>query len=313
MWTGLYARAAQLLEALRAMSTGLGVTPFSLITLKNIDTMYAMFIADGAACARAMREGLKIVQATGVHTWTFQLLVWGYGFSLGVADLGARGGDREQLEPLTGQAGRFNLCIYRHFQAWDALLRKDLMEAFLQKDRAALRMAVGGVGCPLYEALCRLGLAGILADCGDERRCISRSPGRCATSRAASTTAISSSTCLTGFAQIALAHGRQAHRSGGITPRAGAGAGVRLLPLPGMAAGGGGARARTDVLDAGIEPDYAKSLIKRLQPAPRSCRSRSRAGRGRIACRPSAASGCFITTSHWWRAAPRPSAGRSSC
>ena len=171
MWTGLYARAAQLLEALRAMSTGPGVTPFSLITLKNIETMYAMFIADGAACGRAMREGLEIAQATGVHTWTFQLLVWGYGGALGAGDLGAAAAIAKQLEPLTGQAGRFNLCVYRHFQAWDALLRKDLMDA-LQKEKAALRMAVE-VGCPLYEALCRLGLAGILADCGDERRCIS--------------------------------------------------------------------------------------------------------------------------------------------
>ena len=85
MWTGLYLRAAQLIEALRAMSVGPGVTPFSLITLKNIETMYAMFIADGGACARAMREGLDIAQATGVHTWTFQLLVWGYGGALGAA------------------------------------------------------------------------------------------------------------------------------------------------------------------------------------------------------------------------------------
>ena len=77
----------------------------------------------------------------------------------------------KQLEPLTGQAGRFNLCIYHHFQAWEALLRKDLMDA-LQKEKAALRMAVE-VGCPLYEVLCRLALAGILADCGDERSCIS--------------------------------------------------------------------------------------------------------------------------------------------
>src|SRR5688572_20628714 len=83
MWTGLYSRAAQRSEALRAMSAAPGVTPFSLITLKNIETMYAMFVADGATCAKAMREGLDIAQATGVHTWTFQLLVWGYGGALG--------------------------------------------------------------------------------------------------------------------------------------------------------------------------------------------------------------------------------------
>jgi LuxR family transcriptional regulator, maltose regulon positive regulatory protein len=205
MWTGLYARAAQLLEALRAMSTKPGVTPFSLITLKNIETMYAMFVADGAACGRAMREGLDIAQATGVHTWTFQLLVWGYGGALGAGDLGAAAAIAKQLEPLTGQAGRLNLCVYRHFQAWDALLRKDLMDS-LQKEKAALRMAVE-VGCPLYEALCRLGLAAILADCGDERRCISHLGTLRNIARGIDNRHLEF-TCLIGFAQIALAHGR---------------------------------------------------------------------------------------------------------
>jgi LuxR family maltose regulon positive regulatory protein len=264
MWTGLYARAAQLLEALRAMSTGPGVTPFSLITLKNIETMYAMFIADGAACARAMREGLEIAQATGVHTWTFQLLVWGYGGALGAGDLGAAAAIAKQLEPLTGQAGRFNLCIYRHFQAWDALLRKDLMEA-LQKEKAALRMAVE-VGCPLYEALCRLGLAGILADCGDERRCISHLGTLRNIARGIDNRHLEF-TCLTGFAQIALAHGRL---------RTGLAALRRALEL-GREYGyfhflgwqpAAVARVLAHALEAGIEPDYAKSLIKRRNLVP---------------------------------------------
>ena len=264
MWTGLYARAAQLLEALRAMSTGPGVTPFSLITLKNIETMYAMFIADGAACGRAMREGLDIAQATGVHTWTFQLLVWGYGGALGAGDLGAAAAIAKQLEPLTGQAGRFNLCIYRHFQAWDALLRKDLMEA-LQKEKAALRMAVE-VGCPLYEALCRLGLAGILADCGDERRCISHLGTLRNIARGIDNRHLEF-TCLTGFAQIALAHGRQ---------RTGLAALRRALEL-GREYGyfhflgwqpAAVARVLAHALEAGIEPDYAKSLIKRRNLVP---------------------------------------------
>src|SRR5688572_11994157 len=127
MWTGLYSRAEQLIEGMRALSGAPGVTPFSIITLKTIETMYAMFVADGAAGERAMREGLEIAQATGVHTWTFQLLVWGYGAALGAGDLKAAQALERQLEPLAAQAGRFNQCFYRHFQAWEALLRKDLM------------------------------------------------------------------------------------------------------------------------------------------------------------------------------------------
>src|SRR5688572_5810295 len=83
MWTGLFSRAAELIAAMRQAAGAPGVSPFSLVTLKNIETMYAMLTADGAASEKAMREGLEIVQATGVHTWTFQLMVWGYGGEIG--------------------------------------------------------------------------------------------------------------------------------------------------------------------------------------------------------------------------------------
>src|SRR5687767_8261692 len=135
MWTGLFSRAAELIAAMRQAAGASGVSPFSLVTLKNIETMYAMLVADGPACEKAMREGLEIAQATGVHTWTFQLLVWGYGGALGAGNLARAAQLSSELEPLMPQAGRFNLCIYHHFQGWEAMLRKDLMLA-LQKEKA---------------------------------------------------------------------------------------------------------------------------------------------------------------------------------
>jgi len=264
MWTGLYSRAAQLIESLRAMSAAPGVTPFSLITLKNIEAMYAMFVADPVACGRAMREGLDIVQATGVHTWTFQLLVWGYGGALGAGDLAAAAAISKQLEPLTGQAGRFNVCIYRHFQAWEALLRKDLMDA-LQREKAALRMAVE-VGCPLYEVLCRLGSAGILADCGDERRCISHLRTLRHIVRGIDNRHLEF-TCLTGFAQIALAHGRERTGMAALRRALELGREYGYLHFLGWQPAAV-ARVLAAALQAGIEPDYVKSLIKRRGLVP---------------------------------------------
>jgi len=264
MWTGLYSRAAQLIEAMRGLSAAPGVTPFSLITLKNIETMYAMLTADGAAGEKSMREGLEIAHATGVHTWTFQLLVWGYGGALGAGDLRGAAALARQLEPLTAQAGRFNVCIYHHFQAWEAMLRKDLMEA-LQKEKAALRMAIE-VGCPLYEVLCRLAAAEILAECGDERKCIANLQTLRDIVRGIDNRHLEF-TCLMGFAQIALAHGRQ--RTGLNALRRGLELGREygyahfLWWRPAAVA-----RVLANALEAGIEPDYARSLIKRRGLVP---------------------------------------------
>jgi DNA-binding SARP family transcriptional activator len=264
MWTGLYARAAELIAAMRQAAAAPDVTPFSLTTLKNVEAMYAMLVADGAASEKAMREGLEIVQATGVSTWTFQLLVWGYGGALGAGDLELAATLAKQLEPLKAHAGRFNVCIFHHFQAWEAMLRKDLMGA-LQKEKAALRMAIE-VGCPLYEVLCRLALAEILADCGDERKCIAHLQTLRDIARGIDNRHLEF-TCLFGFAQMALAHGRQ--RSGFAALR-------RALEL-GREYGythffgwrpAAVARTLVEALEAGIEPDYVKSLIKRRGLVP---------------------------------------------
>ena len=56
-------------------------------TLKNLETMYCMLTAQYEPGLQAMRTGLETARATGVHTWTFQLLVHGYGAALGAGDL----------------------------------------------------------------------------------------------------------------------------------------------------------------------------------------------------------------------------------
>jgi hypothetical protein len=264
MWTGLYARAGELIAAMRQAAAASGVSPFSLITLKNIETMYAMLTADGAACEKAMREGLEIAQATGVHTWTFQLLVYGYGGALGAGNLAAAQALGRELEARTAGAGRLNLCMYHHAQAWEAMLRKDLMSA-LQKEKAALRMAIE-VGCPLFEVLCRLALAEILADCGDERKCIAHLQTLRGIVEGIDNRHLEFM-CLIGFAQIALAHGRQ--RTGLAALRRGLQLGREygyshfLWWRPAAVA-----RVLVQALEAGIEPDYARSLIRRRALVP---------------------------------------------
>jgi ATP/maltotriose-dependent transcriptional regulator MalT len=264
MWTGLYSRAAELIAAMRQAAGASGVPPFSLITLKNIEAMYAMLTADGAACDKAMREGLAIAHATGVHTWTFQLLVYGYGGALGAGNLAAAQALARELEAHTSSAGRFNLCLYQHFQAWEAMLRKDLMTA-LQKEKAALRTAIE-VGCPLFEVLCRLALAEILADCGDERKCIAHLQTLRGIVEGIDNRHLEF-TCLVGFAQIALAHGRQ--RTGLAALRRGLQLGREygyshfLWWRPAAVA-----RVLAQALEAGIEPDYARSLIRRRALVP---------------------------------------------
>ena len=86
------------------------------------------------------------------------------------------------------------------------MLRKDLMRA-LQQERIALRMAIE-VGCPYFEVLCRLALAEVLAECGDERKSIAHLQQLRPLVEAVNNRHLEF-TCLVGFGRLALDHGRQ--------------------------------------------------------------------------------------------------------
>jgi LuxR family maltose regulon positive regulatory protein len=255
MWTGLHARAQQLLELARGTAEA---SPFSRITLKQLETMYYMLTAQYEPAQQAMREGLAIASATGIHTWTFQLLVNGYGAALGAGDLDTAARISKELEPLAARTGRLSLVFHHHFQAWEAMLRKDLMRA-LQMEKSALRMAVE-TGCPYFEVLCRLALAQVLLECADQRKCIAQLR-RVRSIAAEIPNKYLEFTCLLSFADMALAHGRP-------------GPGIKALRL-GLEIGRqygyehfvwwrstAMARVCARALDEGIETNYVRALIR---------------------------------------------------
>ena len=263
MWTGLYPRAQQLLDAARRLAASPAVSPFSRITLKNVESMHGMLTAQYAPALAAMREGLEIARATGVQTWTFQLLVHGYGAALGAGDLATAAKLAKELEAQAG-AGRLSLCFLHHFQAWEAMLRKDLMRA-LQMEKSALRMAVE-VGCPYFETLCRLALAQVLLECGDQRKCIAQLQRMRAVAREIPNRHLEYA-CLLGFSDMALAHGR---------PRPGLKA-LRLGLEIGRQYGyehflwwwpAAVARVCARALAEGIETDYVRALIRNRALVP---------------------------------------------
>jgi DNA-binding SARP family transcriptional activator len=263
MWTGLYGRAASLLDGMRRLSQLPGISPFSLTTLKNVEAEYFMLTADAERCLQAMREGLEITRATGAHTWVFQMLVYGYGAALGSLELEKAAALARQFEDQEHSPARFDRLFYHHFRAWEAMLRKDVMRA-LQEEKSALRMAVE-VGCPYFEVLCRLALAEILAECGDERKSIAHLQHLRHVVEGIDNRHLEF-TCLMGFGRLALEHGRS---------RAGLRALGRGLALgreygythflwwrPAIMA-----RVCAYALEAGIEVDYVRDLIKRRRLA----------------------------------------------
>ena len=264
MWTGLFAKARGTIDAMRRVAESPGVTPFSRITLKNVEAMFYALTAEREACLKVMREGLEIARATGVHTWTFQMLLYGYGGALAGQDLKAAAKIAKELEAHIAGAGRLDQCLYRHFSAWEAMLRRDLLRA-MEEERAALRMAIE-VGCPYFEVQCRLALAQIFSEYRDERKAAAQLRQLHGIARGIDNHHLDF-TCLVIYGELAIAHGRQ--RSGMNALRYGLGLGRQygythfLWWRPSLMAS-----ACVHALEAGIEPEYAQSLVRKRRLAP---------------------------------------------
>lgn len=258
MWAGAFPQAQALIATARAQSAAPNVTPFSRITLHNVEAMFHMLSSEREPCRAAEQAGLALAAATGVGTWTVQLLVHGYGSALAANDLTAAAEIRAQLEPLAAGTGRLNQCLIDHFQAWEAALRDDMMLA-LQHEKRALTMAIEAGG-PYFEVLCRLALAEILSACGDEAKCIAHLRRVRAIARDIDNKHLEF-TCLLSFAQIALEHDRP--RLALASLRAGLALGRQygyrnfLWWRPAAVA-----RLAAYALEHGIEVDYVRNLVR---------------------------------------------------
>ena len=112
---------------------------------------------------------------------------------------------RRELHTLALSARRFDSCLFQYFSAWLAMLKGDVLGAY-ELQRKALRTATE-MGLPFFEVLCRLGLAQILVECGDERKGVTHLRELRRLAKTIDNALLEFMTLLS-YAHIALNHGR---------------------------------------------------------------------------------------------------------
>lgn len=269
MWAGHYPKTWTVIEGMQRLAQSAAVSPFQLTKLKTVEAMYYMLTAMDGPCLKSMEEGLEIERAAGVHVLTSQLLAYGAGGALGAGKIDIAERLLKQMAALPEGSPRFDLCLYHLFSAWAALLRQDALRAY-QEQKTALRMAVE-VGCPYFEVICRLMSAQVLFACGEQRKAIDHLEQIHDIARRIRNHLLEFMT-LVNYGYLALEYGR---------PRSGMKALQYALELgkprnyitfpcwnpPMMAA------VCNHALEAGIETDYVRSLIRQrglTPPAPAS-------------------------------------------
>lgn len=263
-YTGQFGRVRELIDVMRDTCRSPDVTPLALTVLKDVESMYFMLTGDHEQCLQAVFDGVDIGQTSGVNLWRYHLLSNGAAAALGAGDLSSAEELLAKMHEHRDGARRLDRCSYHYYRSWLAMLRRDFVEAH-QEQKTALRLAIES-GCPFYEVLCRLGLAEIFHELGDERRAITnlrrvRRLARGIDNRFMEYMAFST------YAYIALARGRG--RSGLNALRYAFGIGRDLgfshfvWWQPRVMA-----ELCVQALESGIEVDYTRNLIRsrRLMP-----------------------------------------------
>jgi len=208
-YTGQFARARDLVEHLRKLCASPQVPPIAHTVLKDVESMYFSLNADHEHCLEAVYDGIEIGRQSGVHNWSYHLLSNGVASALGAGDLETAETLLGEMQTYAETARRLDLCIYHYYTAWHAMLCDDGLRAH-HEQKIALRLATE-TGCPFYEILCRLGLALVFAESGDERRAASQLRKVHASARNIDNRLLEFMSLST-YAYIALEHGRE--RSG---------------------------------------------------------------------------------------------------
>ncbi|MBI4195085.1 MAG: tetratricopeptide repeat protein [Betaproteobacteria bacterium] len=265
MWAGHYPKAWAVIEGMQRLVQAANISPFQLTKLKTVEAMYYMLTAMHEPCLKSMQEGLEIERAEGVHVLTAQLLAYGAGGALGAGKLDTAEQLLQQIAELPTSPPRFDRCLYHLFSAWAGLLTQDALRAY-QEQKLALRMAVE-VGCPYFEIISRLVSAQVLFAGGKQRLAIEHLEQVHDIARHIKNHLLEFM-ALMSYAHLALEFGRRRSGMKALQYALELGKPRNYVTFPCWTPSTIAAVC-AHALDAGIETDYVKSLIRRrgLRPA----------------------------------------------
>ena len=266
LWAGHFPKAWAVIEGMQRLAQTGNISPFQLTKLKTVEAMYYMLTAMHEPCLKSMQEGLEIERAEGVHVLSAQLLAYGAGGALGAGQLDAAEQLLGQIAELPSSPPRFDRCLYHLFSAWAGLLRQDALRAY-QEQKLALRMAVE-VGCPYFEIISRLVSAQILFSGGEQRKAVEHLEQVHVIARHIKNHLLEFMAFIN-YAHLAIVFGRRRSGMKALQYALEIGKPRNYVTFPCWIPSTISSVC-AHALDAGIEPDYVRSLIQRRGLKPPS-------------------------------------------
>ncbi len=166
-WVGQFARGEPMLEAMREMVKLPEVSPVSATKFAQCESLFYMLAGDRERCMAAVQRGIDIVAKSGVRLWNDTILINGLCGALAEADLDTAGAFLQQIEARPLADRKFDMFLHVYGAAWCASLRGDAFLAH-QHLKVAVRTAKE-LGLPFFRVIAGIALAQVLFESGDER------------------------------------------------------------------------------------------------------------------------------------------------
>jgi two-component SAPR family response regulator len=264
LFSGELSKAALLINTFRGAAQTPGVTPLALLTLRDLEAFHYWLTGNFEECTKAATDGLNLASSKGVQL--LNLFIAGHGAAGALSAGNMETAERFLLEmtsrlELTASWGK-GFCHV--IATWKALLQKDLPQALLHAE-TGLELSLDA-GMPQTIAICHLGMALSLQALKREKE---------ASAHITEVHKISSTTnirqvefaCLLAEAQFELDRGdkdsaRDFLRRAMALGREHGYVNV-FFWLPSIMAG-----LCVEALEAGIEPDYVRNLVRKRNLIP---------------------------------------------
>ncbi len=166
-WIGQFARGEPMLEVMREIAKSPEVTPVSATKFAQCESIFYMLAGDRERCMAAVRRGLDIVAKSGVRLWNDTILINGLCGALAEADLDTASAFLKQIEARPLADRKFDVFLHAYGAAWTASLRGDAFLAHRHL-KVAVRTAKE-LGLPFFQVIAGIALAQVLFESGDER------------------------------------------------------------------------------------------------------------------------------------------------
>lgn len=157
VWNGEFSRARLITHHLSREVAFDDAAPMAKITNALVNALYAgMAEANAKACHNAVDQGLKLGEQAGIHLWDGQLLAQGSWGALMQGDTEAAEHYLGRMSTLLNPDRRLEYSIYHNQRGWQALLNRDLplaIEHTMEAKKLAKEMGIVAAHAFNHQAL----------------------------------------------------------------------------------------------------------------------------------------------------------------